>query len=227
MEKVKFISLLNEATFKNIWEYGFQYSKEYLYRIIGTIVDYKVDKFRLVERTIGDYELSGILLLSPDNLKKIYIEFNNYYKNDKDDDKDYYLYKTIDEIYSSNQDEYMKDVQIDYIKFNNFCNYNRKLIYKEKLEDNINVYNINIPLLKECYVDDLFCKDLSMFKTSSYEEMKEFIEGDILRDSVYRYLLELGENEYFCSKYEYADYIEELLHMERDVGFRNGSISNT
>lgn len=216
MKDSKFVSLFNDLTFRSIWNNGKVYAKEYLYRLIESILGYKVDNYNLVTRRIGDNYLKGLLFISEDNLSKIFIEFNNSKRSNVVLNKDDLLSIIADDFYQTDKDLYLSSIRIDYIRFNSCKNYNKDIISCWKLFDSgINFFDVNLCNLSEDMVSERDI-DLKMLVANNYDEMEQLVADDVLRKFLFNELKKLSCNKKFCDSYDYVNYIDKLISMKVD-----------
>lgn len=226
MKKARFISLMNDATFKTIWMKGKIKSREFLYRIIKEIVGYDVSSYKLMEY-VGRNRMIGILLVSEDGIGKIGIELNNYYKEVSIKRLDNYLNKVAREFYQYDKEKYANLARINQISINDFIDLEvdrnemlKKVSFNFNRDKVIDAYGVYLPLVIDD--EDEFSKDLAMFKTSSYSEMERIARGDECRQAILNELKELGRQEEFWEDYDYEKYLEEIRYAEREEGVSLG-----
>ncbi len=226
MERARFISLMNEETFKVIWMKGKVNAREFLYRIIKNIVGYEVSNYKLIEY-VGRNRMIGILLVSEDGIGKIGIELNNYYKEVSIKRLDNYLNKVAREFYQYDKEKYANLARINLVSINDFIDLEddrnemvKKVSFKFGRDRVIDAYGVYLPLVIDD--EDGFSKDLAMFKASSYSEMERIAVGDECRQAIIKELKELGRQEEFWKYYDYEKYLEEIRYAEREEGVAIG-----
>ena len=106
MDKLPFVSLMQDKVFKTLWTRGNYDTKVFFDRIVSYIVGYSILDFNLStnelpiknERSITNR--ADILLESKDKLKKVNIELNPINKKTTENKNISYLFKIAGEFYA-------------------------------------------------------------------------------------------------------------------------------
>lgn len=239
MEKtIKFISPLNDMTIKTLWVKGSSDTKRYLNRFTSNVVGYDVSKYVLFSNELGliDYKSIAnkvdILLVSPDNKRKINVELNRNYSKYLSRKNDTYIYILAGNTYAGvkKEEKYKFAIDVEQININNYFNRENRNIAQNSyvladrennlIREGIKIHELYLPKIKEiCYdsSNELY-KDLAMFKAQSYEELEEIAKGDKEREAVVADLKKLGSDAEFVDYYDHDEFQEiRMMHELEDA----------
>lgn len=232
----KFISLMNDMTFKTLWVKGSVLTKKYLNDIITKIVGLDVSDFNLSSNELGlnNYKSIAnkvdILLVNEDKKIKVNVELNKNYSKYLMRKNDTYIYKLAGETYAGNEKDkkYKYEINVTQVNINNFYNpenINISMNYyinadpiNNLVKEGIKIYNLYLPKIKEmCYdgSENLY-KDLEMFLAANYEEMELMVRDSKERKAVMEDLKKLGSDTEFVDLYDHDEFQEILREAEKE-----------
>ena len=245
MENIRFISLLNDVTFKTLWTNGKPLTKKFLYGIITETVGFDVSKFNLSTNEMGitNYKSMAnrvdILLISKDERTKVNVELNKRHSISLDRKNDVYLYKLAGETYTRNNDAkskpYNYDINVSQVNINNYSNPKLKLVPRidylvtdpvnKIVKEGITFHDLYLPIIKKvCYnTDNELYKNLAMFTAKNYEEMEEIAKGDEMREAVMEDLKKLGSDTEFVDLYDHEEFQKAVEEEMYNNGIAEGA----
>lgn len=232
-EEKKFISLLNDTTFKALWKK--EVTRKFLWKVIYKITGLDVKDYTLIDNELNtgnnhkDYRLD-ILLKKENNI--VNIEMNQFISEYTPTKNHTYLNRLAGNAYL--EGETYQKFYVTQINFNNsFCKENKDIgisIYEfVDLENNLKIeglkcYEIYLEKYKNiCYNDaNEVGKYLGFFKAENYEEMLELAQGNKEMLELVDELERLSRDEYFGGLYDASVIQKKCENSARSDGFNEG-----
>ena len=239
---IKFISLMNDSTFKYIFKNS--KTRPFLEKVIFYTTGINLEGFTLIDNELStgnkikDYRLD-ILLKKDNNIISIEMNSNSKYSKSISRKNHSYLYRIAGNTYR-NSDNYTEQKYVTQINFNNYTlsdNKNLRVASYEFLdkENNLKIegiknYEIYLPNYKlNCYNN---CNEkeilLSLFTANSFNEMDEVSKNNEEAMKIVEELKVLGLDDEFGATYDYTEVqkkLEESLKIEARIeGKEEGKI---
>ena len=229
----KYISLLNDTTFKYLWKEDL--TRAWLNKLIFYITNIDTKNFKLIDNELNsgnfnkDYRLD--ILLKKES-STINVEMNSIAE-------DYVLLKNHSYLYriagnQFNKGEKYKKYKVIQINFNNtFCTIDHNIgiatfEFQDKennmIIEEIKDYEVYLPKYKDiCYNNDNEKEMmLALFTATSYEEMRNIANGNKEALKIVEELERLSEDKYFGALYDNTVVQRKLENSAFDLGEQKG-----
>ncbi len=225
----KFISLLNDTTFKYLWKE--EKSRQWLNKLICYITNINIENYCLTDNELNsgeglkDYRLDIII---KQNETTINVEMNSNAEEYVMLKNHSYLYRLAGNTF--HKGEKYKKYKVIQVNFNNtFCSIDKNIgiatfEFQDK-ENNMKIeeikdYEVYLPKYRNiCYNEDNEKEMmLALFTAANFEEMKRIANGNKEALSIVKELEKLSEDKYFGALYDNSIIQKKLENSAFDMG---------
>lgn len=232
--KPKFVYLMNETTLKTLWTSKDKDVKNYLVRMINSIVGFDVSDFKL-ESNESILSITQDKIENKDTITKINFIFNEKYSFTLEHKGEHFISSLLDDkeakrILKAKTKPQINVIEINFVGFGSsepgemisevfYLGLGNKISHPHMTIHNIYLADIkDLALKKEKSKDNLDINDIAMLSCDDYEEMEEFAKGNKEREKVIETLKKLSQNKkfipfYLQSEFEKMEYIKAKIAL--------------
>lgn len=229
----KYISLLNDTTFKYLWKE--EKSRKWLNKLIYYITNIDISEYELIDNelnsgdTLKDYRLDIVLRKKENTLN---VEMNSIAEEYVLLKNHSYLYRLAGNEFNKG-DKYTK-YKVIQVNFNNsLCKINKNIgiaIFEfQDKENNMKIeeikdYEVYLPKYKNICYNNNNEKELmlALFTATSYKEMRRLANGNKEALNIVEELEKLSEDKYFGALYDNRIVQKKLENSAFDLGEQKG-----